>query len=572
VTDEKIVRAVLGGDTEAYTALVDRYRKVVYGLAYHHLRHFEDARDVAQEAFIQAYLHLGQLREPERFGAWLRQLTVNECRMWQRRRRPVEPLDELTPAAGGGEDALHTRLAVEQALACLSEANRLTLILFYFRSHSLQEIAEFLEVPVTTIKSRLRNARARLRKEWMRMTEETLSAQTPAADFTHQIMAFFAAVRANDVERVRQFVIAHPALVHRRYARQDGTWVATEADDAHADTALHFAAFHGHVALARVLLEHGADVNAENHDGSAPLVLAAWEGGIEVLQAILEHGPDLSRSGAPALYTAAEHGARDRCELLLAHGAEPDLHTAIILGMADRVRGLLDADAALRDLPDRRGRTPLDIAVEYNQPPIAERLIARGAAVNAVQAAGLGMLETVRAQIERDPSLLNPTDGSETPLMAAARNGHVPVLEYLLAQGADVHLGQVEYIHRILPIHVSSAAAVGTLVAAGADVNVPYRGFTPLQRALSRGDDALVEALRHHGGLQRLHLACNWGRPEQIEQLIRLGADVDEVDEQGRTPLAIALASAQDPQVHDPGERARYAAIAEVLRRHGAKG
>lgn len=570
VTDEEIVRAVWAGDVEAYSALVDRYRKIVYGLAYHHLRHFEDARDVAQEAFIQAYLHLRQLREPERFGAWLRQLTVNECRMWQRRQRPVEPLDELTATTGGGEDALHTRLVVEQALGCLSDTSRLTLTLFYFQSQSLEEIAGFLEVPVTTIKSRLRNARARLRKEWMRMTEENLSAQAPAADFTQEVMAFFEAVRANDVERVRQFVARHPALAHRRYVRQGGAWLATDAGDGRADTALHFAAFHGHVALARVLIEHGADVDAEDHDGRSPLVLAAWEGGIAVLQTLLEHRPDLSRSGAPALYTAAEHGARDRCELLLARGAEPDLHTAIMLGLAARADALLDADTSQREARDRRGRTPLDIAVAFHQEAISNQLIARGAVPNAVQAAGLGMLETVQRQIDADPRLLNPTDGSETPLMAAARGGYVPVMEYLLAQGADVHLGQVEYIHRILPMHVASAAAVDTLVAAGADVNAPYRGFTPLQRAHSRGDAALVEALRRHGGAGRLHLACHWAQPEQIEALIGLGADVNERDEQGRTPLDVAVAKAADREIHDPEVRARFAAIAEVLRGHGA--
>lgn len=570
MTDADAVRAVLNGDINAYTELVDRYRSIIYDLAYHYVRHFEDARDVAQEAFIQAYMHLGQLREPDRFGAWLRQLAINECRMWQRRQRPTEPLEECAAASRAADEEIHTRLVVQQALECLSGPSRLTLILFYFESRSLLEIADFLEVPLTTVKSRLRNARTRLRKEWIRMTEETLAAQKPADEFTRQIVAFFEAVRANDVEAVRQFVTEHPSLVHRRYARRDGAWVAVEAEEARADTALHFAAFHGSVALARVLLDHGADVNAENHDGKSPLELAAWEGGTEILGAILEYGPDLARSGAAALYTAAEHGARDRCDLLLEHGADPDLHTAIMLGLEERVRALLDADPSLRNARDRRGRTPLDIAAAWGKHPIAEVLIARGASVSLVQAAGLGMLETVQQQVESDPAVVNPSDGSETPLMAAARNGQVTVIEYLLARGADVHLGQAEYVHRVLPIHVAAAASVEALVAAGADVNVPYRGFTPLQRALSRGDHELVEALRRHGGLKHLHLPCSGGREAEVEQMIRLGADVNEADESGRTPLDHALAKAEDPEIRDPAARARYAAIADLLRRHGA--
>src|SRR5205823_4886607 len=175
--DAEIVRAVLEGSIEAYTELVDRYRNMLCGLAFHYLRHFEDARDVAQEAFVQAYLHLGQLREPARFGAWLRQLTVNECRMWQRRRRPAEPLEAIDPAATAGQGDVETRLAIRQALGCLSEPSRLTLTLFYFRSYSLQEIADFLGIPLTTVKSRLRHARARLRKEWCEMMEETFEKQ-----------------------------------------------------------------------------------------------------------------------------------------------------------------------------------------------------------------------------------------------------------------------------------------------------------------------------------------------------------------------------------------------------------
>ena len=96
----------------------------------------------------------------------------------------------------------------QQALERLSEPNRLTVILFYFQSHSLQEIAEFLEVPLTTVKSRLRNARAQLRKEWIRMTEETFDAQKPSPDFTRQVMSFFDAVRANDVAGVRRLRVS----------------------------------------------------------------------------------------------------------------------------------------------------------------------------------------------------------------------------------------------------------------------------------------------------------------------------------------------------------------------------
>lgn len=570
--DEEIVAAVLGGDLEAYGRLVARYQNLVYGLAYDHLGNFEEARDAAQETFLQAYLHLRQLREPARFAAWMRQLAANECRMALRRRRPAAALEGLElPDPRRRECEVEQRLAVRQAMERLPEANRQALTLFAFEERSVGEIAAFLEVPATTVKSRIRNARAQLRREWLEMMHESLAGQPLPPDFAARIVAFFDAARANDVEAVAAFVEEHPALVHRRYALRDGNWEAAEEPEP-GDTALHFAAFHGHAALAGALLERGAEVDARNHDGAAPVVLAAWEGGAEVLRVILAHGPDLTRDGAAALYTAAEHLARDRCDLLLAAGAQPDLHAAVMLGLRDRVAALLDADPAALEARDRRGRTPLDLAVEFHQPETAALLVDRGAAVGLVQAAGLGMLHRVRALVEADPAAVNPTDGSLTPLMAAARSGAGEVMEYLLAHGADAGLGQVEYIHRILPIHVAAPAAVPVLVAAGADVNLPYRDFTPLQRALSRGDAPLVEALRSAGGLGRLYLACRRGDLEMVWELVAMGADINEPDEQGVTPLAHALRKAEDPAVPDPAARARFAAIGELLTDAGALG
>jgi ankyrin repeat protein len=335
------------------------------------------------------------------------------------------------------------------------------------------------------------------------MQEESGLERLPAG-FTRELMTFFEAVRANDAAAAARLIEAHPALIHRRYAHREGpwregTWGPAEAGEA-GDTALHFAAFRGYAALAGALLDRGAAIDTPDHDGRSPLELAAWEGGAEVLRLLLERGADVSAFGAKALYAAAEHFAADRCNLLLATGAEPDIHTAIMLGMPDTVRALLDADPSLLNARDKRGRTPMDVAAEWNNPAIAELLIAWGAEVNLVQAAGLRMLDRVKALLAADPGAANPKDGSRTPLMAAAQGGHVAVIDYLLSQGADVHLGQVEYVHRVLPIHVAAAGAVDALVAAGADVNVPYRGFTPLARALSRGDTELAEALRRHGG------------------------------------------------------------------------
>jgi RNA polymerase sigma factor (sigma-70 family) len=187
MTDAEIIARVRQGDREAYSLLVDRYRSVIYALACHHLRNAEDARDVAQEAFVQGFLRLGQLRDPDRFVAWLRQITLNECRRWHRCRRPTA-LSEPAPASSLDVEGVVGRLAVEQALECLSEATRLTLRLYYMRRYSLREIADFLDVPVSTVKSRLRDARARLRRELMEEAEKQLQEEPLPESFTQEVL------------------------------------------------------------------------------------------------------------------------------------------------------------------------------------------------------------------------------------------------------------------------------------------------------------------------------------------------------------------------------------------------
>jgi len=81
-TDAELVQQVRQGDQEAFSELMARHQDYVHGLAYHLVENFEDARDLAQDAFVRAYLHLGQLRDPARFGPWLRRITQRVCLDW----------------------------------------------------------------------------------------------------------------------------------------------------------------------------------------------------------------------------------------------------------------------------------------------------------------------------------------------------------------------------------------------------------------------------------------------------------------------------------------------------------
>lgn len=87
--EARLVRRASGGDSEAFAELVRRYRDAVYGYCYHRMGSFEDARDLAQDAFVRAFTCLDQLRDPERFGGWVRRIAANLCTRWAESRREI---------------------------------------------------------------------------------------------------------------------------------------------------------------------------------------------------------------------------------------------------------------------------------------------------------------------------------------------------------------------------------------------------------------------------------------------------------------------------------------------------
>jgi len=189
-TDASLIRACLAGEIEAFGELVERYRNAVYGLCYARVGDFEQARDLAQDSFVSAYRALGQLREPERFPAWLRTIADNICKAALRRRQsPEESLEEKAlPAAGDVAEEVSVRLAVQAALRSLPEDNRLVVSLFYVNGYTCDEIGEFLSVPASTVKGRLRAGRARLRRRLAPLVPELFREKALPPEFGGEVM------------------------------------------------------------------------------------------------------------------------------------------------------------------------------------------------------------------------------------------------------------------------------------------------------------------------------------------------------------------------------------------------
>jgi len=163
-TRQKVVETLLG-DTDAFRSLVEQHRKIVFGICYRLTDNPHDAEDLAHESFIEAYIKLHTLREPEKFAAWLRTLTLNLCRGWYRRRKRDQNSQwvESLPLEQAANDTTYAHMFA--GLDQLSDAHRLALILHYLEGLSYEETSAFLDVPVGTVMSRLHRARKELKRQ-----------------------------------------------------------------------------------------------------------------------------------------------------------------------------------------------------------------------------------------------------------------------------------------------------------------------------------------------------------------------------------------------------------------------
>ena len=168
-----LVRRAQGGDREAFGELVEQFQRTVYAIALGRLGNASEALELTQEVFLHVMRRIGQLREPERFAGWLRQVTVRMA--INRATRRIAPACVETVVLEGAcaerDDPLAELIAREraqrlwQALAALKPLDREALLAFYIHGESLVEIADRLDVPLGTVKRRLHTARKRLRAE-----------------------------------------------------------------------------------------------------------------------------------------------------------------------------------------------------------------------------------------------------------------------------------------------------------------------------------------------------------------------------------------------------------------------
>lgn len=167
--DRSIVDRARRGDLDAFEEIVRVRMDTVYRLSFAILGDEAEARDAAQETFIAAWRQIGRVRDPGRFDAWLQRVAVNAARMTHRARRRRAVREIASSRVGGmperasvASPAEADARTLDAALRRLPVEQRSILVLHHLEGHPVAELAEILEIPVGTAKSRLHTARQAL--------------------------------------------------------------------------------------------------------------------------------------------------------------------------------------------------------------------------------------------------------------------------------------------------------------------------------------------------------------------------------------------------------------------------
>jgi len=364
---------------------------------------------------------------------------------------------------------------IKAAIDGLPSNERTVVLLFYMSGHSQQEIGDFLEVPITTVKKRLQAARKKLRGQLkdrvITMVQDELQEQAPSRNehFSHSVRAAIHVVDSGDTAALQRLLAQTPDLVRAQSH--------LEEDYPHryfrGATLLHYVAGNPFrhklpsniLEIAQLLLDAGADVDARTLDGNTTLDLVITSA-------------EANRAGVSAALI----------ETLLKAGATLDWN-----------------DPELLALPLRNGA-----------PQAAAELHHRGAPVDLRYAAGLGNLELVQSFFNNGGSLkpqanaLRREPCSDQELMEeafgyACMNNCINVADFLLSRGVDINArplfwGGSTGLHNA--IYWDHREMVRFLIERGADINCKHLQYqaTPLDWAVYHGRIDLAELLRQHGG------------------------------------------------------------------------
>jgi RNA polymerase sigma-70 factor (ECF subfamily) len=179
--ETRLAKLSRGGDRRAFAELVELYKDKIFHLGYRMLNQKQEAEDVVQETFLRVYTNLDRYDENQKFSTWIYRIATNLCIDRLRKRKPSYSIDaEMTDGEGtdwhamlassdaGPDEELilsETQQNIREAIQSLPDKYKSVVILRYLHDMSLQEIGDVLEMPVTTVKTRVHRGREFLRKK-----------------------------------------------------------------------------------------------------------------------------------------------------------------------------------------------------------------------------------------------------------------------------------------------------------------------------------------------------------------------------------------------------------------------
>lgn len=181
VLENHLARLALKGDQRAFAELVDIYQDKLFHMAYRMLNNRQEAEDVVQDTFLRVYKNLDRFDETMKFSTWIYRIATNLCIDRLRRRKPVYSLDaesneyegldgySMIPSDNRTPESelllSDTQRIIHQAIDSLPAKYKSVMVLRYIQDLSLQEVGDILDMPVTTIKTRVHRGREFLRKK-----------------------------------------------------------------------------------------------------------------------------------------------------------------------------------------------------------------------------------------------------------------------------------------------------------------------------------------------------------------------------------------------------------------------
>jgi ankyrin repeat protein len=278
------------------------------------------------------------------------------------------------------------------------------------------------------------------------------------------------AVEKGDLARVKELVEKDSEMVN---ARATGQYAYLKF------TPLHFAALKGHNDIIQYLIKKGADISAQDSDGSAPLNWAANFGHEEIVTTLIKNGADVNSQNN--------------------FGLTP-LHGASYKGYLDIVKILIEKGSEINVRNKHEGKTPLQNAIEAGHTEIVKVLLDKGADVNSKDNAG------------------------KNSLFIATENGFLEIVKLIIEKGAEINSRESLYNRNSL--HYASLNGykeiAGLLISKGAEIDAAdKRGKTPLYYAAKYGHKSVAELLISHSAKKPDDIIENYGRSPYLDKKLK---------------------------------------------------